>query len=192
MKEKLLVEHISKRYDCFSVHKTMMIMEAILSGFHKLMPVNYCWALRDIFFFTKSGEILDIVGHNGAGKSTLLQLLSRVVSPTEGYIKSWGKMRALLDLGAGLHGDLTSRENLIVSAVVAELSRREVRRRFEKIVDFAEINQFIDNPVRTYRKGMRIRLAFSIAIHIDPDILLVDECLSVGDLLFQSKCLHEI
>ncbi|WP_245916063.1 ABC transporter ATP-binding protein [Merismopedia glauca] len=167
-------------------------MEAALAGWRGVRSNDYFWALRDVSFTVAPGEMLGVVGRNGAGKSTLLRLLGRVGRPDEGNIVLNGRVGALLDLGAGFHTDLTGRENVFVNAVVAGLLQREVRRQFDSIVEFAEIAQFIDNPIRTYSTGMMMRLAFSVAVHTHPAILLVDEHLSVGDQAFQNKCLDRI
>jgi lipopolysaccharide transport system ATP-binding protein len=192
MQEAIWVENVGKYFKRFHREKPITLMEAALSGFRRIQSVDEFWALRGISFTVASGEMLGIIGHNGAGKSTLLQMLGKVAYPTEGCIKMRGRVGALLDLGAGFHGDLTGRENVFVTAIVAGLSHREVTRRFDEIVAFAELDDFIDNPVRTYSTGMTMRLAFSVAVHTDPDILLVDEFLSVGDLTFQTKCLNRI
>jgi lipopolysaccharide transport system ATP-binding protein len=167
-------------------------MEAALSGFQGLRSLETFWALREVSFSVAPGEMLGIIGQNGAGKSTLLQLLGGVGMPDEGKIKINGRIGALLDLGAGFSTDLTGRENVFVNGVVAGLTRQEVAQRLDEIVTFAELEDFIDNPVRTYSTGMMMRLAFSTAIHTEPDIMLVDEFLSVGDLSFQGKCLERI
>jgi lipopolysaccharide transport system ATP-binding protein len=136
--------------------------------------------------------MVGVIGSNGAGKSTLLRLVGSVGQPDEGKVTVNGRIGALLDLGAGFHPDLTGRENVFISGVIAGLTRRQVAERFDSIVEFAELEEFIDNPLRTYSTGMKMRLAFAVAVHIDPDILLVDEVLAVGDMAFQQKCLDRI
>lgn len=192
MRNAIIVEHLGKLYHRYHTHKPATIMEVVLSGFRGLSAREKFWALRGVNFTVAPGQMLGIIGKNGAGKSTLLQLLGGVGIPDEGQVKVTGRIGALLDLGAGFSADLTGRENVFVSGVVAGLTRREVARRLEQIVAFAELEDFIDNPVRTYSTGMGMRLAFSTAIHTDPDVLLVDEFLSVGDLAFQEKCLERI
>lgn len=192
MSVAILVENLGKRFHRYHATKPLTLMEAALSGLQRVKPVDDFWALKGISFEVASGEMLGVIGHNGAGKSTLLQVLGKVAHPNEGRIKTRGRVGALLDLGAGFHGDLTGRENVFVTAIVAGLLRRDVVSRIDEIVEFAELEKFIDNPVRTYSSGMMMRLAFSVAVHTNPDILLVDEFLSVGDLAFQRKCLSRI
>ncbi|MEG5038352.1 MULTISPECIES: Wzt carbohydrate-binding domain-containing protein [unclassified Microcoleus] len=192
MREAIIVKGLGKRFNRYSTAKPSTIMEAALSGWRKLKPEASFWALRNINFSVSPGEMLGILGKNGAGKSTLLQLVGGIGRAEEGSIKVNGRIGGLLDLGAGFHTDLTGRENVFVGAVVAGLTRREVARRFDDIVEFAELKQFIDSPMRTYSTGMKMRLAFSVAVHTDPEVLLVDEHLSVGDVAFQTKCLNKI
>jgi len=186
------VQNLGKRFHRFHSNRPRTIMEAALSGWRRLKPTDYFWALRDVSFTVAPGQMLGILGHNGAGKSTLLQLLGGVGRADEGSIRITGRIGALLDLGASFHPDLTGRENVLVSAIAAGLTKREVQRRFGAIVEFAELEPFIDSPLRTYSTGMQMRLAFSIAVHTAPDVLLVDEHLSVGDIAFQTKCLDRI
>ncbi|MGB7441928.1 MAG: ABC transporter ATP-binding protein [Coleofasciculaceae cyanobacterium] len=192
MGEAIVVQNLGKRYTRYHAERPRTIMEAALSGLRKMKAAEHFWALRNINFTVAPGEMLGIIGKNGAGKSTLLQLIGGVGHPDEGEVKVNGRIGALLDLGAGFSSDLTGRENLFVCGVVAGLTRKEVGRRLEAIVEFAELEQFIDNPVRTYSTGMQMRLAFAIAVHTDPEVMLVDEFLSVGDLAFQAKCLERI
>lgn len=150
------------------------------------------WALKDISFEVKRGEVLGIIGRNGAGKSTLLKILSRITLPTEGHADVYGRVGSLLEVGTGFHPELTGRENVFLSGAVLGMSRAEVRRKFDKIVAFAEIEKFLDTPVKRYSSGMYMRLAFAVAAHLDPEILLVDEVLAVGDAAFQKKCLGKM
>lgn len=147
------------------------------------------WAFRDVSFSVKPGEILGIIGRNGAGKSTLLKVLSQITAPSEGAFKLNGRVASLLEVGTGFHGELTGRENIYLNGAILGMSRAEVRSRFEQIVEFAEIGRFVDTPVKRYSSGMYVRLAFSVAAHLQPDILIVDEVLAVGDAAFQKKCL---
>ena len=192
MQDAIVVENLGKSFNRYHENKPRTIMEAAMSGFRGLSTNERFWALRYISFTVSPGEMLGIIGHNGAGKSTLLQLVGGVGYPNEGKVKVNGRIGALLDLGAGFSPDLTGRENVFVTGVVAGLSRREVEKVLDAIVEFAELEQFIDNPVRTYSTGMQMRLAFSVAVHTQPDVMLVDEFLSVGDLAFQNKCLQRI
>jgi ABC-type polysaccharide/polyol phosphate transport system ATPase subunit len=150
------------------------------------------WALDDVSFDVGPGESVGIVGGNGAGKSTLLRLVCGLGRPTAGHVEVRGRIAAMLELGAGFHPYLTGRENLYTSAIIGGLRRREVSALFDSIVDFAELGDFIDQPLRTYSSGMQMRLGFSVAIHVDPAVLIIDETLSVGDAHFQQKCLDRI
>ncbi|MGC9083189.1 MAG: ABC transporter ATP-binding protein [Anaerolineae bacterium] len=150
------------------------------------------WALRDVSFTVDHGETVGIIGPNGAGKSTVLKLISRIIEPTSGRIEVRGRIGALLELGAGFHPDLTGRENIYLNGSILGLSRAEIRRRLDDIIAFAELERFIDVPVKHYSSGMYVRLGFSVAVHTDPEILLVDEVLAVGDAAFQRKCLERI
>lgn len=192
MSYAVTAQAISKRYHRYPPQRPRTIMEAVVGGHRRMRPVEQFWALREVSLAVAPGQMVGVVGHNGAGKSTLLQVLSGVVCPDQGKVQVRGRMGALLDLGAGFHPDLTGRENVFVSAIVAGLTRREVEHRFDAIVEFAELGAFIDNPVRAYSTGMQMRLAFAVAIHTEPDVLFIDEFLSVGDVAFQAKCLERI
>ena len=150
------------------------------------------WALRDVCFTVQQGEVLGIIGRNGAGKSTLLKILSRVTAPTSGKIKVRGRVASLLEVGTGFHPELTGRENIYLNGAILGTSRKETDRKFDEIVDFAEVEKFIDTPVKRYSSGMYVRLAFAVAAHLEPEILVVDEVLAVGDAAFQKKCLGKM
>ena len=150
------------------------------------------WALRDVSFTVQQGEVLGIIGRNGAGKSTLLKILSRVTAPTSGKIKVKGRIASLLEVGTGFHPELTGRENIYLNGAILGMTKQEVTRKFDEIVDFSEVEKFIDTPVKRYSSGMYVRLAFAVAAHLDPEILIVDEVLAVGDAEFQKKCLGKM
>jgi len=150
------------------------------------------WALRDVSFTVEQGEVLGIIGRNGAGKSTLLKILSRVTAPTSGRIRVKGRIASLLEVGTGFHPELTGRENIYLNGAILGMKRDEITRKFDEIVDFAEVEKFIDTPVKRYSSGMYVRLAFAVAAHLDPEILVVDEVLAVGDAAFQKKCLGKM
>ncbi len=150
------------------------------------------WALRDVSFDIAAGETVGIIGRNGAGKSTLLKILSRITSPTTGEIRLWGKVASLLEVGTGFHGELSGRENIFLNGAIMGMSRAEVTRQFDEIVAFAEIDKFLETPVKRYSSGMYVRLAFAVAAHLQPEILVVDEVLAVGDASFQRKCLGKM
>lgn len=150
------------------------------------------WALRDIDFEIRRGELVSIIGHNGAGKSTLLKILSRITEPTEGRVEIDGRVNSLLEVGTGFHPELSGRENIFLNGAILGMSRAEMRRRFDQIVEFSGVSKFIDTPVKRYSVGMYVRLAFAVAAHLDAEILVVDEVLSVGDAEFQSRCLNRM
>ena len=150
------------------------------------------WVLEDISFEVKKGESIGIIGKNGSGKSTLLKLLTKIIYPNKGSINMKGRVAGLLELGAGFHPDLSGRDNIYINASIFGLSKKEIDKVFQTIIDFAELQDFIDNPVRTYSSGMYMRLAFAVAINIHADILLIDEILAVGDISFQEKCLNKL
>jgi lipopolysaccharide transport system ATP-binding protein len=186
------VRHVSKRFRQYHAHRPHTLHEALTRGFHALGSPEMFWALRDIDFEVPRGVAMGLVGSNGAGKSTLLRLIAQVGRPDSGTIDVGGRVGALLELGTGFHPDLTGRENVLLTGVISGLPRREVKRRFDEIVAFSELESFIDNPLRTFSTGMRLRLAFSVAVLAEPEILLVDEVLVVGDLAFQHKCVRQI
>ena len=150
------------------------------------------WALQDVDFEVQQGEMFGVIGHNGAGKSTLLKILSRITPPTLGEARLRGRVGALLEVGTGFHPELTGRENIFLNGAILNMRRAEIQRRFDEIVEFADIGPFIDTPVKRYSSGMQLRLAFSVAAHLEPEILIVDEVLSVGDMAFQQKCLDRM
>ncbi|MBC7249632.1 MAG: ABC transporter ATP-binding protein [Anaerolineae bacterium] len=153
---------------------------------------NLLWALDGVSFEVGAGETLGLIGPNGAGKTTILKLLSRVTRPTSGHIAVKGRLSALIELGAGFHPDLTGRENIYLNGAILGLKKQEIDRKFEQIVDFAELGDFIDTPVKRYSSGMYVRLGFAVAAHVDPDVLLIDEVLAVGDYMFKDKCVQRI
>lgn len=150
------------------------------------------WALKDISFEVKQGEVIGIIGHNGAGKSTLLKILSRITEPTKGTIDVYGRVGSLLEVGTGFHHELTGRENIYLSGAILGMKKRDIDRQFDEMVAFAGVEKFIDTPIKHYSSGMSLRLGFAVAAHLEPDILLVDEVLAVGDLEFQKKCLNKM
>jgi lipopolysaccharide transport system ATP-binding protein len=153
---------------------------------------QFIWALNDVSFEVKHGEVIGIIGRNGAGKSTLLKILSRVTEPTEGYAEIHGRIGSLLEVGTGFHPELTGRENVFLNGAILGMKKTEIKRKFDEIVAFAEVERFIDTPVKRYSSGMYLRLAFAVAAHLEPEILLVDEVLAVGDATFQKKCLGKM
>lgn len=186
------VQDLGKQFYRYHHDRPRTFQEAFLRGLCRMTAVERFWALRDVSFSLAQGRMVGVIGANGAGKSTLLRLVGGVGRPDQGSVKVQGRIGALLDLGAGFHPDLTGRENVFVSGVISGLARQEVARRFDQIVAFAELEEAIDSPIRTYSTGMKMRLAFAVSAHIEPDILLIDEVLAVGDITFQQKCLERI
>lgn len=159
---------------------------------HTPLSTEEFWALKDVSFEVGRGDTFGIIGRNGAGKSTLLKILSRIIDPTSGRATIDGRVASLLEVGTGFHPDLTGRENVFLNGAILGMKRADIRRRFDEIVDFADIGRFIDTPVKRYSSGMYVRLAFAVAAHLDPDILVIDEVLAVGDAAFQRKCLGKV
>ncbi|MFL5801504.1 MAG: ABC transporter ATP-binding protein [Roseiflexaceae bacterium] len=192
MSTVLSVETISKRFRFYHNHPATLKESTIwrLTGRHQ--AASSFWALRDVTFSVEQGQALGIIGHNGAGKSTLLRLLCGLGRPTTGRIRREGHASGLLDLGSGFHPDMTGRENIMTGGLLSGLTRREVLDREQEIITFAELESFIDEPVRTYSSGMYLRLAFATAMHFDPTVLIIDEVLAVGDTRFQQKCLDRL
>jgi len=180
------------RYNANSLKEEVMLWWKKKDQGEALSADAYFWALKDVSFEIKRGDVVGIIGKNGAGKSTLLKIISRVVLPTSGIVRGNGRVASLLEVGTGFHPELTGRENIYLNGNILGLNKREIGSRFDEIVAFSEIGAFLDTPVKRYSSGMYVRLAFSIAIHMDPDILILDEVLSVGDVDFQKKCLRKI
>src|SRR4051812_35338307 len=155
-------------------------------------PRMELWALRDVSLRLEPGESVGLIGHNGAGKTTLLKLVAGITRPTRGHVRTTGRLASLINLGAGFHPELTGRENVFLNGVILGLSRREVKVRFDEIVDFADLGPYIDTPLKRYSSGMYARLGFAVAAHVDPDVLLVDEVLSVGDIAFQDRSIRKM
>jgi lipopolysaccharide transport system ATP-binding protein len=199
----IVVENLSKRYVIGHEVRHDTLRDALVHGARGWWRVlrrrqgprasrEEFWALRDVSFEVKPGEVVGIIGRNGAGKSTLLKLLSRITEPTEGRFTLQGRVASLLEVGTGFHPELTGRENIRLNGAILGMSRAEIRRKFDAIVAFAEIDRFLDTPVKRYSSGMYVRLAFAVAAHLEPEILIVDEVLAVGDYAFQRKCLGKM
>jgi lipopolysaccharide transport system ATP-binding protein len=162
------------------------------SNLQKKSDSKYVWALNDLNFQIEEGEVIGIVGGNGAGKSTLLKILSRITAPTVGYVKIKGRIASLLEVGTGFHPDLSGRENIYLNGAIMGLRKWQIDERLDEIIDFGGVEQYLDTPVKRYSSGMYVRLAFAVAAHLEPDILIVDEVLAVGDVEFQQKCLGKM
>jgi lipopolysaccharide transport system ATP-binding protein len=203
------VEGLSKEYQIGGPKKTYdrlgdQLADAFFSPFRRAGKIlrgqatgasgldERIWALQDISFEIKPGEVVGIIGRNGAGKSTLLKILSRITEPTGGYADIYGRVGSLLEVGTGFHPELTGRENIYLNGAILGMKKAEIERKFDEMVAFAEIEKFMDTPVKHYSSGMYVRLAFSVAAHLEPEILLVDEVLAVGDIAFQNKCLGKM
>jgi lipopolysaccharide transport system ATP-binding protein len=200
MKPAIKIDHISKRYRIGGLHPGYMTFREMFGGvltapFRKLKNGDghqTIWALKDVNLQIGQGELIGIIGHNGAGKSTLLKILSRVTKPTTGEVELFGRIGSLLEVGTGFHPDLTGRENIYLSGAILGMRRAEIDRKFDEIVSFSELEKFIETPVKWYSSGMYVRLAFSVAAHLEPEILMMDEVLAVGDAAFQQKCLDKM
>ena len=186
---RIVVEHVYKTFDVY-LDKANSLKEKLL--FCKRNRKETREVLKDINLTIKNGEAVALIGVNGSGKSTLLKLMTKIIYPNKGKITTYGKLTSLLELGAGFHPDFSGRENIYFNASIFGLTKKEIDNRLEQIIEFSELGSYIDNPVRTYSSGMYMRLAFSVAINVDADILLVDEILSVGDQHFQEKCLDKM
>jgi lipopolysaccharide transport system ATP-binding protein len=185
----IAVSKVWKKFRLYQEHSHSLKERVI---FWRRRPGDEFWALKDVTLEVPRGQTLGLIGANGSGKSTLLKVISRILYPDCGEVKVHGRVSTLLELGAGFHPDFTGRENIFLNASILGLGRRETRERLGDIIAFSELGGFIDNPIRSYSSGMYMRLGFSVAVHADPDVLLVDEVLAVGDLSFQRKCLERI
>jgi len=200
-KTAIAIHGVAKRYTIGATQDATQFRESIVSMLgapwrrlrrlagHQSADTTEFWALKDVSFTVGVGDVVGIIGPNGAGKSTLLKILSRITPPTRGYIDLDGRVSSLLEVGTGFHPELTGRENIFLNGAILGMMREEIRRKFDAIVSFAELDTFIDTPVKHYSSGMYVRLAFSVAAHLEPEILIIDEVLSVGDLHFRNRCL---
>lgn len=185
MTSSIQFDQVSKKY---RIGRKLPSLREALWGWKNISAKDFHWAVKNVSFDLQPGDALAVIGPNGAGKTTILKLLSKVTHPSDGQIKVNGRMSALIELGAGFHPDLTGRENVYLNGAILGMSKAEIKSRFDKIVDFAGIEQYLDTPVKRYSSGMYARLGFAIAAHVDPEVLLVDEVLAVGDYAFQQKC----
>lgn len=187
------VENLSKKFLIGKV-KSTSLRESLMNLFNLVEKTNQqdFWALKDINFEIEKGEAVGIIGRNGAGKSTLLKVLSRITYPTQGRITIDGRVSSLLEVGTGFHPELTGKENIFLNGTILGMSRKEIKSKYDEIVAFSGIEKFINTPVKHYSSGMYVRLAFSVAAHLEPEILIIDEVLAVGDAEFQKKCLGKM
>ena len=192
MTESITVENLCKRYELGALHQETQLRDQLVrllrTPFGKRAPKEVIWALRDVSFTVQQGEVVGIIGRNGAGKSTLLKILSKITYPTSGRVRARGRVAALLEVGAGFHEELTGRENIFLNGSIMGMKKKEVDAKLEAIVEFSGMQRFIDTPIKRYSTGMRSRLGFAVAAHLDPDVFIVDEVLAVGDAVFQKKC----
>jgi len=189
----IALDNVSKNYRLWGKRSQFATLKsALLKRDLKLSPEASIGALKNVSFAVDRGEAFGIIGRNGSGKSTLLKLISGILKPTIGKVTVNGRIAALIELGAGFHPEITGRENIYINGIMLGLSRREIEQRFDKIVEFSGISEFLDQPVKTYSSGMYVRLGFAVAVHVDPDILLIDEVLSVGDEEFSARCISKI
>src|SRR5260370_119135 len=189
----VVLEHVSKSYRLWGRRSQFATLKsALLKRDVKLSPESSIAALRDVSFSVDRGEAFGVIGRNGSGESTVVKLISGILKPTSGSVSGHGRVAALIELGAGFHPEITGRENIYINGIMLGLSRREIDTRFDSIVDFSGIPEFIDQPVKTYSSGMYVRLGFAVAVHVDPDVLLIDEVLAVGDEEFSQKCVAKI
>jgi lipopolysaccharide transport system ATP-binding protein len=199
-KISIRVNHLSKKYKLGGQQERYLtIRDTIVNSlkspfktFHSTSPDEGFWALKDVSFEVEHGEVVGIIGRNGAGKSTLLKILSRITIPTEGTVEIHGRVGSLLEVGTGFHPELTGRENIFLNGSIIGMKKVEIEQKFDEIVKFSEIEKFLDTPVKRYSSGMYVRLAFAVAAHLEPEILIVDEVLAVGDAAFQKKCLGKM
>jgi lipopolysaccharide transport system ATP-binding protein len=193
MTESITVESLSKRYELGALQEETQLRDQLVrllrAPFRKRAPKEILWALRDVSFTVEQGEVVGIIGRNGAGKSTLLKILSKITYPTSGRVRARGRVAALLEVGAGFHEELTGRENIFLNGSIMGMKKKEVDAKLEAIVEFSGMARFIDTPIKRYSSGMRSRLGFAVAAHLEPDVLIVDEVLAVGDAAFQKKCI---